>query len=127
MGHRFMQQSMKEAVETKGLLSAAINKVGNVVHSAVMGMQGAVEIPNADAYVQALADNFVMVDQDARRELIRQQVTELAAAEGGIAEIDEDLLEEVNYLVEYYALVSAMLNSSSMKTVNSNWKTVWKN
>lgn len=96
-----MQQSMKEAVETKGLLSAAINKVGNVVHSAVMGMQGAVEIPNADAYVQALADNFVMVDQDARRELIRQQVTELAAAEGGIAEIDEDLLEEVNYLVEY--------------------------
>jgi glycyl-tRNA synthetase beta chain len=101
MGHRFMQQSMKEAVETKGLLSAAINKVGNVVHSAVMGMQGAVEIPNADAYVQALADNFVMVDQDARRELIRQQVTELAAVEGGIAEIDEDLLEEVNYLVEY--------------------------
>ena len=100
MGHRFMQQSMKEAVETKGLLSAAINKVGNVVHSAVMGMQGAVEIPNADAYVQALADNFVMVDH-ARRELIRQQVTELAAAEGGIAEIDEDLLEEVNYLVEY--------------------------
>lgn len=90
MGHRFMQQSMKEAVETKGLLSAAINKVGNVVHSAVMGMQGAVEIPNADAYVQALADNFVMVDQDARRELIRQQVTELAAVEGGIAEIDEE-------------------------------------
>ena len=86
MGHRFMQQSMKEAVETKGLLSAAINKVGNVVHSAVMGMQGAVEIPNADAYVQALADNFVMVDQDARRELIRQQVTELAAVEGGIVE-----------------------------------------
>ena len=96
-----MQQSMKEAVENKGLLSAALNKVGNVVHSAVMGMQGAVEIPNADAYVQALADNFVLVDQDARRELIRQQVTELAAAEGGIAEIDEDLLEEVNYLVEY--------------------------
>lgn len=101
MGHRFMQQSMKEAVENKGLLSAALNKVGNVVHSAVMGMQGAVEIPNADAYVQALADNFVLVDQDARRELIRQQVTELAAAEGDIAEIDEDLLEEVNYLVEY--------------------------
>ncbi|WP_455651926.1 glycine--tRNA ligase subunit beta [Phascolarctobacterium sp.] len=101
MGHRFMQQSMKEAVENKGLLSAALNKVGNVVHSAVMGMQGAVEIPNADAYVQVLADNFVLVDQDARRELIRQQVTELAAAEGGIAEIDEDLLEEVNYLVEY--------------------------
>lgn len=45
MGHRFMQQSMKEAVETKGLLSAAINKVGNVVHSAVMGMQELLRSP----------------------------------------------------------------------------------
>lgn len=101
MGHRFMQQSIKNAVETRGILSAALNKVGNAVHSAVMGMQGAVEIPEAGAYVQALADNFVMVDQDERRELIRRQVTELAEAEGGIADIDEDLLEEVNYLVEY--------------------------
>ena len=42
-----------------------------------------------------------MVDQDARRELIRQQVIDLAVEEGGHAEIDEDLLEEVNYLVEW--------------------------
>lgn len=101
MGHRFMQQSIKDAVGAKGLLSAALDKVGSAVHSAAMGMKGAVEIPNADAYVQVLNDNFVLVDQDARRELIRQQVLELAEAEGGIAQIDEDLLEEVNYLVEY--------------------------
>ena len=61
----------------------------------------AVEIPCAAAYEQVLMDNFVMVDQDARRELIRQQVIDLAVEEGGHAEIDEDLLEEVNYLVEW--------------------------
>ncbi len=105
-GHRFMQQSMKKAVESKGILGATINKVGNVVHSAVRGMQGAIEIPNAEDYVQVLTDNFVLVDQDARREIIRQQVKELAEAEGGIAEIDEDLLEEVNYLVEYPTALS---------------------
>ena len=101
LGHRFMQQSIKDAVGAKGLLSAALDKVGSAVHSAAMGMKGAIEIPSADAYVQVLNDNFVLVDQDARRELIRQQVLELAEAEGGIAQIDEDLLEEVNYLVEY--------------------------
>ena len=60
-----------------------------------------VEIPCADDYEKVLYDNFVMVDQDARRVLIRKQVTDLAIAEGGHAEIDEDLLEEVNYLVEW--------------------------
>ena len=42
-----------------------------------------------------------MVDQVVRKELIRKQVTELAIAEGGHAEIKEDLLEEVNFLVEW--------------------------
>jgi glycyl-tRNA synthetase beta chain len=60
-----------------------------------------VEIPSADAYEKTLYDNFVMVDQDVRRELIRQQVLDLGVAEGGHVEIDEDLLEEVNYLVEW--------------------------
>ena len=41
------------------------------------------------------------MDQDARRELIREQVIALGIAEGGHVEIDEDLLEEVNYLVEW--------------------------
>ena len=43
-------------------------------------------------------DNFVMVDQDERRALILQQIKDLAAQNGGEAEINEDLLEEVNYL-----------------------------
>lgn len=101
MGHRFMQQSLKAAAETQGLLSAALSKVGNKVYSALAGVKGAVEIPSAGDYKKVMYDNFVMVDQDERRALILQQIKDLAAQNGGEAEINEDLLEEVNYLVEW--------------------------
>ena len=63
--------------------------------------KGEVEIASAGDYAKVLREHFVLVDQDERRDMIRQQVEELAQKEGGIAEIDEDLLEEVVYLVEY--------------------------
>ncbi len=108
-GHRFLRPSAIENAKAfeaigdaaKALLETAKSKVKNAVASAAIGSIGVVEIPNADAYEKVMYDNFVMVDQDARRELIRQQVTDLAVAEGGHAEINEDLLEEVNYLVEW--------------------------
>lgn len=101
MGHRFMQQSLKAAAESQGLLSAALSKVGNKVYFALAGVKGAVEIPSAGDYKKVMYDNFVMVDQDERRALILQQIKDLAAQNGGEAEINEDLLEEVNYLVEW--------------------------
>ena len=108
-GHRFLRPSAVEAGKehesvldaAKAFIDTAASKVKNPVASAVIGATGVVEIPNADAYEKTLYDNFVMVDQDARRELIRNQVIELGIAEGGHVEIDEDLLEEVNYLVEW--------------------------
>lgn len=108
-GHRFLRPSAVEAGKehesvldaAKAFFDTAASKVKNTVASAVIGTTGAVEIPNADAYEKVLYDNFVMVDQDARRELIRNQVIDLGIAEGGHVEIDEDLLEEVNYLVEW--------------------------
>ena len=108
-GHRFLRPSAVEAGKehesvldaAKAFFDTAASKVKNSVASAVIGATGVVEIPDADAYEKVLYDNFVMVDQDARRELIREQVTELGIAEGGHVEIDEDLLEEVNYLVEW--------------------------
>ena len=63
--------------------------------------KGEVEIATAGDYEKVLREHFVLVDQDERRRIIRQQVEELAQKEGGVAEIDEDLLEEVVYLVEY--------------------------
>jgi glycyl-tRNA synthetase beta chain len=48
-----------------------------------------------------MATHHVMVDQVERRQVIRQQVEKLALKQGGTASIDEELLEEVLYLVEY--------------------------
>lgn len=59
------------------------------------------EVACAGDYEKVMESLFVMVDQDARKKLIRQQVEQLAVKEGGQAEIKEDLLEEVTYLVEY--------------------------
>ena len=52
-------------------------------------------------YVDTLTKNFIMIDQEVRRETIRKQLTELAATKGATVVWDEDLLDEVTFLVEY--------------------------
>ena len=52
-------------------------------------------------YVATLTKNFIMINQDVRRETIRKQLTELAATKGATVVWDEDLLDEVTFLVEY--------------------------
>ena len=52
-------------------------------------------------YLDTLTKNFIMLDQDVRRETIRTQLTELAATKGATVVWDEDLLDEVTFLVEY--------------------------
>lgn len=122
-GHRFLRPSVIEAAKeqdsvlnaAKAFLDKAASKAKNAAVSAAIGTIGAVEISNADAYEKIMYDNFVMVDQDARRELIRKQVTELAEAEGGHAEINEDLLEEVNYLVEWPTALCGKFEENFLK------------
>lgn len=63
--------------------------------------EGDFEIDNAEDYVEACRKASIIVDQNERCEMIRQQIAEVAAANGGQAEVNEDLLEEVLYLVEY--------------------------
>lgn len=99
-GHRFLRAAVKKD-DAKSFLTSVASKVVNAAASAVNDTYGMVLIPNADAYERVLLENYVMADQDARKELIRRQVTELAEAEGGHAEINEELLDEVNYLVEW--------------------------
>ena len=52
-------------------------------------------------YLDTLTKNFIMIDQDVRRETICKQLTELAATKGATVVWDEDLLDEVTFLVEY--------------------------
>ena len=60
-----------------------------------------ITIKNAASYVDTLKENFVMVDQDARRELISKQLYDMAASKNASIVWDDDLLEEINYLVEW--------------------------
>ena len=60
-----------------------------------------ITIKNASSYVDTLKENYVMVDQDARRELISKQLHDMAASKNASIVWDDDLLEEINYLVEW--------------------------
>ena len=60
-----------------------------------------ITIKNPASYVDTLKENFVMVDQDARRELISKQLHDIAASKNASIVWDDDLLEEINYLVEW--------------------------
>jgi len=52
-------------------------------------------------YVESLRGAKVLVDPDERRERIVLEVTEAARASGGVARIDDGILEEVNGLTEW--------------------------
>jgi glycyl-tRNA synthetase beta chain len=62
---------------------------------------GALPVKDTHHYFQVLRENYVILDQGERKELIRKQVLDVAAAAGGRPMEDEDLLEEVTYLLEY--------------------------
>jgi len=76
-------------------------KSGNVTRGHRFLGADEITIKNAASYVDTLKENFVMVDQDARRELISQQLHDMAASKNASIVWDDDLLEEINYLVEW--------------------------
>lgn len=59
------------------------------------------EVNSVEEYFEKLDKNFVVLDQHKRKEMIRKQAIEVAKSLGGEVELDEDLLEEITFLVEY--------------------------
>ena len=76
-------------------------KSGNVTRGHRFLGADEITIKNPASYVDTLKENFVMVDQDARRELISKQLHDMAASKNASIVWDDDLLEEINYLVEW--------------------------
>ncbi|WP_281675450.1 glycine--tRNA ligase subunit beta [Veillonella tobetsuensis] len=76
-------------------------KSGNVTRGHRFLGADEITIKNAASYVDTLKENFVMVDQYARRELISKQLHDIAASKNASIVWDDDLLEEINYLVEW--------------------------
>lgn len=66
-----------------------------------MGKQ-TLEIKDANSYLQTLeTEGYVIADYERRKAMIKEQVEKLSASIGGIADLDDSLLEEVTSLVEY--------------------------
>ncbi len=63
--------------------------------------EGDVEIKEPATYRETMRAAYVIVDQDERREMIRQGLLEKAAELSGVVHHNADLLEEINYIVEY--------------------------
>jgi glycyl-tRNA synthetase beta chain len=85
---------------TLALATLGLN-AGNTSRGHRFHHPGKVEIKHTKDYSKALEKAFVIPDHEKRRELIRQQCGALASDAGGIAVLDDALLDEVTGLVEW--------------------------
>ena len=76
-------------------------KSGNVSRGHRFLCQEPVVISDPLSYKETMREAFVIVDQDERREMIRTGLLGVADKLGGHVWHNADLLEEINYLVEY--------------------------
>ncbi|TVP60875.1 MAG: glycine--tRNA ligase subunit beta [Nodularia sp. (in: Bacteria)] len=84
---------------SKTITSDRITYGHRVLHPAT------VTIPNATDYVKTLSDAFVIVDPEARANIIQREVEAAAEKAGGFTVFYPDLLKEVTNLVEYPSAV----------------------
>ncbi len=74
-----------------------------------------IEIANADAYVEALRAAHVVVDPDARKDLVRAELSRLEQETGLRVRPDDALLGEVIHLGEYPVGVSGEFDPSYLE------------
>ena len=82
-------------IELEGIVSSNITKGHRFLGESEF------EINTLNEYLTKLEENFVILNQDKRKELIKKQCDDVAKSLGGEIEFDEELLEEVTHLVEY--------------------------
>lgn len=76
---------------------------------------GKIPLSSAEQYIERLADHYVLVDQEKRRQVISGQVSEAARLLDGVSTMDEDLLTEVNYLVEHPKAISGRFDPAYLE------------
>ena len=86
-----------EVIEEIGVLDVKAGRISR--GHRFLGKEATIE--NPESYEKALAEQFVIVNQDERKALVRKQIQELATKNNWIIPIDEDLLEEVSSILEY--------------------------
>ncbi|MEM1413226.1 MAG: glycine--tRNA ligase subunit beta, partial [Pseudomonadota bacterium] len=81
-------------------------KAGRETHGHRIHAPGAHPLESAEGYAERLQELHVIVDPDARRARIREEVEQAGKATGGIARITPELLDEVNNIVEWPVAVA---------------------
>ena len=71
---------------------------------------GTFAVKDFSQYLQECERHFVIVDPEKRKAIIRAEVARLAKEAGGEVLADEELLEQVSYLVEYPSAVLGTFN-----------------
>jgi len=78
------------------------------------------------SYMNLLENSFVILDQEKRKQIIRDGIVAIAAKSGGRPVMDEELLELVNFLVEYPTPVLCSFNAEYLKLPKELLITVMK-
>lgn len=60
-----------------------------------------IEIKNTDEFLAKLYDNYVILDQEKRKQKLLAGIASLEHEHNGVVELDPDIVEENLYLVEY--------------------------
>ncbi|MDR1621123.1 MAG: glycine--tRNA ligase subunit beta [Synergistaceae bacterium] len=61
----------------------------------------AIEIKNTDEFLEKLYDNYVILDQEKRKQKLLAGIASLEHEHNGVVELDPDIVQENLYLVEY--------------------------
>lgn len=76
-------------------------KSGNVTRGHRFMSPGAFQVKENKNYYTLLESNYVILDQERRKKMIKEQLKELSYSTGGEILPDDELLTEVTYLVEF--------------------------
>lgn len=90
-------------------------KTGNISRGHRFMAEGEVSLHDADDYVNKLKAEHVVVSFEERQAMIEQQVKEAAEKLGGVAQIDQDLLDEVTGLVEWPVALTGEFDTEFLK------------
>lgn len=71
-----------------------------------------IELGEPGEYLDKLREQYVIADMDERKSMITKQISQLATQSGWQVPIQEDLLEEVLFLVEYPTALSGSFDES---------------
>jgi glycyl-tRNA synthetase beta chain len=74
---------------------------GNITRGHRFLSPASFQIREISSYMSLLENNFVLLDQEKRANLIRKGISSLAASAKGEPVLDEELVDTVNFLVEY--------------------------